>query len=334
MQKEVIISVKTILITLGILLGLYITYELRGILSILFVALLLVISLEPAVKYLSNFTVLNRPLSRSLAVLVTYAAFILVVVFAFTTAVPLVVSQSQRLVNNFSFFLTSLEVEGQTLFESLSFLDVLAEVANTRNVSNALLSSLSIVSSILTLVVISIYMSLDWPNIKERFFTTFKKEARRDVREIIESIETHVGAWVKGQLLLMLAVGSLSFFGYLLIGLNYPLALGFIAGVLEIVPLLGPFFTAVIVTAVGFTDSSVMGFLALGVSILVQQLENNFLTPKIMQKVSGFSPLVILIALLIGSEFFGIVGAILAVPITMILGILIKRFLHYPTLRD
>ncbi len=334
MNKEVIVSVKTVLITLAILLGLYVTYELRGILSILFLALILVISLEGAVEYFSKFTLMNKPMPRNVAVILVYASFLLVIILAFTTAVPLVVSQSQNLVDNFSHFLVNFEINGQNLFESLSFLDVLSEFTKQGNISKVLLNSVSMVSSFLTLIVISVYLSLDWYNIKARFFALFRKKVRKDVEEIFEKIEVKIGAWVKGQVTTMLVVGFLGYIGYSVVGMNYSLALGFVGGVLEIVPILGPVFTAVIATAVGFAHSPLKGFLALGVSIIVQQIEGNFLTPKIMQKVSGFSPLVILIALLIGAEFFGIVGAILAVPITMILGILFDHFIGYSSVRE
>ena len=331
MEKQVVVSVKTILITLGVLLALYVTYQLRGILSILFIALILVISLEGAIEYLQKLNFMNKPLPRVLAVLLTYTTFLFVLVLVFTTAVPLIVSQAQKLVSNFSYFLVNLKVDEQSLFESLNFLDVLSQVTNKESISSVVISSVSAVSSFLTLIVIAIYMSLDWLNIKTRFLGIFRKKARKDAEEVLESVEDDVGSWVKGQVLLMLVVGIFNLVGYMAAGINYPFALGFIAGVLEIVPVIGPFFSAVVSTAVGFSQSSTKGFMALGVAVLVQQLENNFLVPKIMEKVSGFSPLVILLALLVGNEFFGIVGAILAVPMTMILAIIVRKFVHYPT---
>lgn len=334
MNKEIVISIKTILLTLGILLVFYITYELRGILSLLFIALIIVMSLEPAIEYFENFTFMNKPLPRGFAVLITYAAFLLILVLTLTTAVPLIVNQSQKLVTNFSYFLAGLEVGDQSLFESLSFLDVLSQVTNKDNVSTVLFSSVSMVYSFVTIIVLSIYMSLDWENIKSRVVNLFRKKARKDVKEIIEEVEDNVGNWVKGQLFLMLVVGSFSLIGFLIAGVNYPLALGFISGVLEIVPVLGPFFSAVVATGVGFAQSPAKGFLALGVSVLVQQVENNLLVPKIMERVSGFSPLVILLALLVGSEFFGIIGAILTVPMIMIFAILFRRFVHYPSMGE
>jgi predicted PurR-regulated permease PerM len=205
-----------------------------------------------------------------------------VLVLAFTTAVPLIVSQAQKLVSNFSYFLVNLKIGNQSLFESLSFLDVLSQITNKENVSSVVISSVSAVSSFLTLIVIAIYMSLDWSNIKSRFLGVFRKKARKDAEEVVESVEHDVGSWVKGQVLLMLVVGIFNLVGFIATGINYPFALGFIAGVLEIVPVLGPFFSAVIATAVGFSQSSTKGFLALGVAVLVQQLENNFLVPKLM----------------------------------------------------
>jgi len=331
MNKDVVISVKTIIISLGILLGLYVTYELRAVLSILFVALLLVISLESAIKRLATVTFLNKPLSRGIAVFITYALLLLFGALALTTAIPLIVSQSQKLITSFSDFLINFEINGQIIFENLSILDVLSRFTNYGGISAVLFSSLSFISSFFTLLVLSVYMSLDWENIKSSFLTLFTKKVGEDVDETIVSIEQNIGAWVRGELVLMSSVGVFSFSAFFLAGINYPLALGFLAGMFEIIPQLGPIFTSVIVTAVGFAQSPMKGFLALGISILVQQLENDFLVPKIMGKVSGFRPLVILIALLIGSDFFGIIGAVLAVPVTMIIGTIAKRFVHYPS---
>ena len=172
-------------------------------------------------------------------------------------------------------------------------------------------------------------MSLDWENIKRRFYSLFTGKTKDEMESLIEEVEANIGHWVKGQLSLMIVVGIASFLGLMLLGVNYPLALGLVAGLFEIVPVLGPVLTAVLAAAVGFAESPIKGFAAVGLFILIQQLENNFLVPKVMQKVSGFSPLVILLALLIGSNFFGIVGAVIAIPITMVLVVIVKHFLRY-----
>ena len=92
---------------------------------------------------------------------------------------------------------------------------------------------------------------------------------------------------------------------------------------------MGPIIALILAGVVGFSQSFTQGILVIALFTLIQQVENNLLVPKVMHKVSGFAPLVILIALLIGSKLLGIVGALIAVPITMIIVILIRRFIKY-----
>ncbi|HDQ88695.1 MAG TPA: AI-2E family transporter [candidate division WWE3 bacterium] len=327
-NKQIVISIKTILITLGILLAVYISYELRSVFELVFIALLLAISMESAVKSIMCMTLMNKPVSRGFAVLLSYFTLLLVVVLFFLTAAPMVVRESQKLVNTFSFFLSNLEVNGETLFESLSFLDVLGQTLQPGNITSLLTSSISVVSRLVTLVVVSVYVSLDWPNLKDRFVRLFPSEKTKELKELLYSVEIHVGTWIKGQLTIMFAVGLLGFLGLTIAGVNYALALGFISGMLEIVPILGPFFSTVIATGVGFSQSPTKGIIAFLIFLTIQQVESNFITPKVMQKFSGFSPLIILIALMIGHEFFGLSGAILAIPVTMIIGIFYRRYIH------
>ena len=96
------------------------------------------------------------------------------------------------------------------------------------------------------------------------------------------------------------------------------------AGLLEIVPIIGPVFSAVITALVAAVDSPFKALLVIFAFTLIQQLEGNILVPKVMQKVSGFSPIIILISLLVGGNLFGILGTILAVPVLMVSAVIIK----------
>ncbi|HOM78076.1 MAG TPA: AI-2E family transporter [bacterium] len=328
-NKQVVISTKTILITLGILLGVYVVYKLRSIFGLIFVSLLITISMESAIKSIMCLTFMNRPLSRGFAVFLSYLMLLLVIVLFFLVAAPMVINESQKLVSNFSFFLVNLELNGESLFESLSFLDVLGNALKPGNVGSILAGSISVLSRLVTLVVLAIYMSSDWPTIKDSFIGVLPKSKEKDLKELLYSVEIHVGTWVKGQLTIMFAVGFLGFLGLSIAGVNYALALGFISAILEIVPILGPLFSTIIATGVGFSQSPTKGLIAFLIFLFIQQVESNLVTPKVMQKFSGFSPLIILIALMIGHEFFGLPGAILAIPVTMILGIFYRRYVHF-----
>lgn len=109
--------------------------------------------------------------------------------------------------------------------------------------------------------------------------------------------------------------------------LDYVLPLEIIAGFLEIVPILGPILSAVPSVVVGFAVSPLVGLGVLGWFILLQQLENNLIVPNVMQKSVGFNPLITMVVILIGAKLLGMAGALLAVPITLVVAIIIKNIL-------
>lgn len=328
-SKQYVISVKTILSFFGLALSVYVVYRLRSILGLALVALLLAIVMESLVKSVMSVTFLNKPLSRGVAVILSYLLFLLLGATFLIVAAPMVVKESQKLVASLSFLLSSLKINEKSLFESLNFLDVLGNVLKSGNFTSLLSGSVLVLSRLVSMIVFSVYISLDWPNIKESFVRLFPPQKSQELREVFYLIEIHMGDWVRGQLTIMFAVGALGFVGLSIAGVDYALALGFMSAIFEIVPILGPFFSTAVATMVGFSQAPAKGLMAFLIFLAIQQVESNFVTPKVMQKFSGFNPLVILLALMIGSEFFGIFGTILAIPVTMILGILYRRYAHF-----
>lgn len=327
MDREILISIKTVLFTVALLLSMYVLYLVRPIIVILVVSTIVVISLEHVVKVFQSQKLLNKPLSRNAAVLLTYFLLIFGVVTILTIGFQPVVVQSQRLLMNITQFLKEVPGLEETDFSLGSVLTNFSSVSD--NIFSTTSTVLSSVAGIFSVVIISIYMSLDWLNIKSRFLALFTGDLRREINSSLEEVESSIGLWVKGQAFLMIVVGLMSFVGLLLLQVDYPLALSLIAGLLEIVPVLGPLIALLLAGIVGFSDSVTKGIAVVGLFTLIQQLENNLLVPKIMHRVSGFSPLVILIALLVGTTLLGVIGALLAVPTTMILVIVVKRILRY-----
>lgn len=327
MDKEIVISIKTVIFTFLLILGLYILYLIRPIIILLVISSIVVISMEHPIEYMKKITFMNRPLSRSVAVLSSYFLLILGIIVIFTIGVPPVITQAQKLISNLTNLTT--EIPGATDLK-VSIKDVLPDVANvSKNVFSTTFSILSSVAGLFSVLIISIYMSLDWENIKFRLFSLFRGKIRNEIESTVEEIEVSIGHWVKGQLALMGIIGAISFVGLVILQVDYPLALSLIAGLLEIVPVLGPVIALLLAGIVGFSDSVAKGLAVAGLFTLIQQVENNFLVPKVMHKVSGFSPLVILIALLIGSTLLGVIGALIAVPVTMILVIIFKHVSRY-----
>ncbi|HSX39858.1 MAG TPA: AI-2E family transporter [Candidatus Saccharimonadales bacterium] len=327
MDKQFVISVKTILIAFLMVLGAYIIYRLGGILSILLISVIIVIGMEPLVKFFMKKTLLNKYLSRSFSVILAYILLILALLIMFTIGLPPVIIQVEKLLSNLGVLIQNLSDKYGVNVSVNNLIPQFSQLSG--GVLTITYNIVSNITTVLSILILSIYMSLDWENIKEKFVSLFPDNMETTVLEIFNDIEVSVGNWIKGQLFLMLAIGVASFVGLVLIHVNYPLALGIVAGLLEIVPILGPIMSGALAGVIGFSDSPVKGLAVLVLFFIIQQSENNLLVPKVMQRVSGFSPLVILIALLIGSEFFGIVGAILSVPVTMISVIVVKKILLY-----
>jgi predicted PurR-regulated permease PerM len=329
MDRNIVISLHTIFLLILIVLGVYTLYMIKPVIIVLLIAFIIVIATEHAVQFLKTQTVLNKPLSRGAAVLITYFLLIAAIISILAVGVAPVVTQGQKLLANISNMYAHIPgFEDYSIPISELTPDLRALFPNVFTTTYSILTS---VAGVLTVLIISIYMSLDWENIKRRLFSLFTGHLRRETEETVGEIEVSIGHWIKGQLFLMLVVGSAAFIGLTLLGVEYALALALIAGLLEIVPILGPIVSMVLASIVGFSDSFVKGMAVIALFTLIQQLENNLLVPKVMHKVSGFSPLVILIALLVGSTLLGIVGALMAIPLMMILVIIAKRVLRYNT---
>lgn len=170
-------------------------------------------------------------------------------------------------------------------------------------------------------------MLLEWQKFVTLAASPFSGKQEKKVLVIISKLEKGLGRWVRGQLSLSFIVGTMTFVGLQLLGIPYALPLALVAGILEIVPIIGPIISAVPAILVGFTISPFIGIATAAMFIVVQQLENHLIVPMIMSKVIGLQPPVIIVSLLIGAKLAGIGGAFLAPPILIILKIVIGEFL-------
>ncbi|MFZ2664198.1 MAG: AI-2E family transporter [Patescibacteria group bacterium] len=327
MDKQVVVSVKTVVITLLILLGGYVIYSLRSVIGMLLLASLIVVSMEQPIGYFKKFIVFNKPVSRSVAVLISYALFIIILLSIFTFVLPPVVVEFQKLMSNLSTIVKQLNIPVDLQGSLVNMVPQASKVSS--GIVSATISVFSNLATFVSLLIFSIYMSLDWENLKKNIISLFPRKEEDTIKDTIEDIEKSVGNWIRGQVMLMLSIGIASAIGLSILGVKYAIGLGLVAGIFELVPLLGPTISAILAGIIGFADSPIKGIGVVALFIVIQQLENNILVPKIMEKVSGFRPLVILLALLVGTNFFGILGAVCAVPMLMVLTIIFKKLIRY-----
>jgi predicted PurR-regulated permease PerM len=144
---------------------------------------------------------------------------------------------------------------------------------------------------------------------------------------LVGAVEERIVSYVTGQLFLCLVIGVLAFIAYLLIGLPYALILALFAGVMEAVPLVGPTLGAIPALIVAFSISPLTALWVVVATIIIQQAENHLLVPRVMRRTLGVRPLVTLLALISFGTLFGIIGALVALPLAAVVQLLLDRSL-------
>jgi predicted PurR-regulated permease PerM len=159
-------------------------------------------------------------------------------------------------------------------------------------------------------------------------------ENRDAIGAIWTQIEGQIGAFVRGQVVLGIVTGVCSLIGYWAIGLPYAFVLALIGGLLEFIPFLGPILTTVLAVTIGLSVSPELALLALGVGLVVQQLENNLLAPRIMERAVGISPVLTLLAFVGFAALFGPIGGFVAVPLAAALQLIFRAWADRESLQE
>lgn len=322
---KVEISYKTIIFAVCFLIGLWFLIQVRQIIFLIFLSIILLSALLKPVEWLNS-----KKIPRVLSVLMVYLLLIAAIAFTIGTIIPALVTETTDFINKLPFILSS--VNDFLLFHQIPVENVsnIVEkqaqsfVGNVFSISTAIISSVVL---IITVFVLTFYLLLEWKGFIKTLTTAFSPRLEKRILTIIEKVEGGLGGWVRGQMALSLAVGSLTFIGLTLLGVPYALPLSLIAGILEIIPIIGPIISAIPAILVGLTISPIIGLATLGIFLIVQQLENHLIVPMVMSRVVGLQPPVVIIALLIGTQLYGMGGAFLAIPVIIVIKILVKEFL-------
>ncbi len=174
-------------------------------------------------------------------------------------------------------------------------------------------------------LILALYITADSRRILDYLLAFVPRDRRGQAEKVASSIGLRLGGWVRGQLLLSAIIGVMTLIGLSLIGVRYSVLLALVAAIGEAVPMVGPIFSAVPAVIIAFTQSPQQGFLTLGLYVLIQQLENNLVVPKVMGRAVELHALAVMLALLAGSELMGITGAILSVPVTAAISVIVDE---------
>lgn len=315
--QRIEISHKTIIFTTLFLASLYLFWQVRSLIYLMFFCFIFMEALNPTVSRLEKLKI-----PRPFAILFLYAIILAFFSFAIAGIVPILIEQTRGLIKSLPGLVENLSIFGVSAIDLSSQLKIVETLPE--NIAKTILALFSNIFSAFIILVVTFYLLLERKNIGNYSFQVFGLDGKRQTIRILEQLENRLGSWVNAEIFLMIAVGLLSYLGYLILGLNYAVPLAILAGMLEIVPNIGPTIAALAAGFVGLTVSPLIAVLAIIWGIVVQQLENNFIVPKIMKSTIGLNPLVTILLLAAGAKLGGVLGAVLAVPVYLTIEAVVK----------
>lgn len=323
------ISTKTITKFFGFLLFFIFLYLIREVVIMFVVSLILVAAIIPLLDYLNKYKI-----PKSLTVLMIYLLFFGLLTFLVANIVPQISIQIKELASDAPKFIQRFnEIFGQISEHENIASGIQSSLKNfsenlggsAGNVFGAVSGFFGSIVTFIGILVLVFYMSIASTGIKAFIKSVFPKKYEKRTHDLIEKTQKKLGSWVIGQIILGFSIGILSFIGLKIIGIKFALTLAVIAGILEFIPVIGPVISAIPALFIAFTQSPTLGLIVLILYVGIQQLENHILVPMVMKKTTGLSPIVIILSLLIGFQLLGVLGAILAVPVALIVSIFVDE---------
>lgn len=321
--------ISTTIKIIGILAGIFFLYSIRDVIAYLLLAFIFASALRPAVDFLES-----KKIPRVISSVVIFLLFLGFVTALFWSIFPVFISETQNFISSFPKYWQQ-------------FLDWLPRFEEWRervpfgeNIENAINQSLQSVSKAITsiisftynifgqvfnlvfVLVAAFYLVVEKKTNERftRFFFGRDKELEGKILRYWQLAEKQAGLWLQGYVFLSLIVGLLVYIGLSILGVKYALILAVFAGAFEIVPFLGPLFSMVVgFFLVFFQAGIVLALWTVFIFFIVQQLENYLIVPLVMKNRIDLNPLVSIIVLFIGAKLGGVLGAILAIPLTAIL---------------
>ncbi|MBI2066343.1 AI-2E family transporter [Candidatus Woesebacteria bacterium] len=321
MPRKIEISHRTIIFAVLFLVFLWFLYYIKDLILELFVALLIMTILNPFVTRLSKLKI-----PRAISVFVAYVVVFGLFGAALAGIIPPLIEQTSSFANNLPRYLSSLGIGGY-INEQLTG-ELLSQLGSIPGqLVKVGLSVFSNVFAVITVLIFAFYLLLARDKLDDQLGFLFGEERKGELARIMDLLESKLGGWARGELALMALVGISNYIGLMILGIPFALPLAILAGLLEIIPYLGPVIAAVPAIVIGFSISPLMGLAVTALAFLIQQLENYLFVPKVMEKSVGVSPIVTLLALAIGFRIAGVVGAVISVPVVLTIQVLSKKYL-------
>ncbi len=311
------VSTITILKVLLVLLLVWFLFAVKEIVLVFIISVIISSAIDPLADYLAQ-----KRIPRGISVLLVYIVFFGLLSLVISLLVPPIthqfeaIAQSEyydRFSSNIGLFKDSLDRLGiREAFEN-NFKDIAQSFSGT--IFSTTKGVFTGLVSIVTILAISFYLTVEENGMKSliKHLTPYRHQAY--AAKLIEKIQKKMGFWVLGQIILSAVIFGLTFLGLSLLKVEFALVLAVVAGVLEIIPYIGPFLSLIPAVFFAFLQSPALALAVIVLYIIIQQLENHIIVPVVMSRSVGLNPILVILGILVGGSLGGIVGAIIAVPI-------------------
>jgi predicted PurR-regulated permease PerM len=337
---------RTVLFTIAVLISLWLLGQLTSVIVRVVLAIILAAGMKPLVDRLTARELRRQGWwtpPRGLVVLVVYVIMITLVSTAGGLILQVVVVELQNLVNGVPVYaprivagvndLLDLIPGGRDLVADFDIAgqlsgivsQVFGVVGQAVFVFQRVIGLLSGLLDVLMILLLALYITTDGPWIARYLRAFLPADRHAQASRITSRIFVRLGGWVSGQILLCVIIGTVSWIGLTLIGVPYAVVLALIAGIMEAVPNVGPIIAAVPAVIVAALYSPWQALFVAILYLLIQQLENYVIVPRVMSKAVELHPLAVLLALMVGGELMGVLGAVLAVPVTAAISVIVDE---------
>lgn len=335
---------KVTLVVLALLVAAYFVYEIRQIVLILFVSFLFASALMPTVDFLQK-----KKVPRALSVLVIYVVVITFLVAFISSFVPTLGKELVKLARNLQEALLGLTKGGVNIpalnfvLEPLQDFDVKTLSANLEQYLLSIGKQLSSLAgnavgflialsngllNFLLVLVLTFMFVVGRDDVNQFIVSLFPKEYENYILNKNKAIQVKIGYWLQGQVALMIVIGVITYIGLSIIGVEYALTLAAFTGLAELLPVVGPMLALLVALPIAANEAFWMVGAVFVFYMVIQQLENNLLVPAIMKKAVGLNPIVVIVSMLIGFQFLGVLGLIISVPVATMVGLFLADFLR------
>ncbi|NLC69026.1 MAG: AI-2E family transporter [Clostridiaceae bacterium] len=340
-RKKLIFYIILLLILILIILFVYNhRVKIKRIINPFLLAIVISYLVHPVVEKLEG-----ERISRAKGILIVYIGISLFAAAVIIFIIPGLIENTKQLINALPGIITEYRDLLSSVLTSVRrsrlpdeikeamFTEINASMAMAQDyIISYLKKSVSRIAGILDFIInmllamiIAYYFIKDSGFFKSTILSLIPKKQRKGILLAGREVHLVLTSFIQGQLLTALIVGTMEVAGLVLLKVKYPIVMGLISGIGNVIPYFGPIIGAIPAVAVALIDSPLKALLTVIMFFIIQQIDNIVITPKIVEGRVGLHPVTTIFAVLVGNEFFGISGMLLAVPAAAVLKVILKR---------